>query len=190
MKKLVCGVGINDADYVTQPKINGKQVCCKFYSVWLHMLRRCYSENYQNKKPTYKGCSVCEEWLTFSNFKAWMEKQDWQGHDIDKDILVKGNKVYSPETCVFVTALVNTFIISNDSSKGEHPIGVTWHKRDMKFRALCSNPFSKKQECIGYFDDAHNAHLAWKKRKHELACQLADIQDNPRVAEALRTRYA
>lgn len=48
------------------------------------------------------GCSVCEEWLTFSNFKRWMEQQDYEGKALDKDLLVSQNKTYSSETCVFV----------------------------------------------------------------------------------------
>ena len=75
------------------------------------MLQRCYSESHLVRQPTYKGCSVCEEWLTFSNFKSWMEQQDWEGKQLDKDLLVYKNKIYSPETCVFVSSVINSFFV-------------------------------------------------------------------------------
>lgn len=191
MSKLVYGVGINDADYVTRKTINGKVVLsCKFFEVWRGVIRRCYSEESLRNHPTYAGCSVCDEWLTFSNFKAWMETQDWKGKEIDKDIINKGNKIYSPEFCVFVDSMTNSFIIDCGSVRGEWPIGVTFHKRNNEFRAQCSDPFTKVRGWIGAFKCPNEAHQAWRKRKHELACQLADLQTDQRVADALRARYA
>lgn len=72
MKKLVYGVGINDANYVVKPTINGKQQWCSFYQAWTGMLERCYSAKWQAKSPTYIGCMVCEEWHSFMSFRAWM----------------------------------------------------------------------------------------------------------------------
>lgn len=189
-KKIVCGIGINDADYVVMPSVNGQQVKCSFYRAWKSMLERCYSESCQKKHPTYYGCVVCKEWLTFSNFKSWMETQDWKEKELDKDILIPGNKIYSPEACVFVDSITNTFVTKCDASRGEWPIGVCFHKRVKKFASVCGNPFLKKQEYLGYFGRPELAHLAWKSRKHELSCQLADLQTDERVASALRERYA
>lgn len=122
-------------------------------------------------------------------FRAWMETQDWKGKHLDKDILFQGNKVYSANTCVFVDGVVNTFINDNAAARGEWPIGVHWFEQRQKFVSMCSNPFTKKLEHLGYFTCPQEAHQAWKARKHELACQLADLQADERVAEALRTRY-
>lgn len=188
--KLVHGVGINDADYVVQPTVNGRRTCCPFYRVWRGMLERCYSEKYQARQPTYIGCSVCDEWLTFSNFKSWMEQQDWEGKELDKDLLVEGNKVYSPESCAFVDNMTNNFITDNRATRGEWPIGICLHRYAGKFRAYCKNPFTKKQEFLGIFTCPNQAHLAWRNRKHELACQLADLQTDERAAKALRERYS
>lgn len=188
--KLVQGIGINDADYATQPKINGKQVMCPYYFTWRNMLIRCYSEKWQEHNPTYKGCSVCPEWLSFMNFRKWMQKQDWQGKELDKDLLVKGNKVYSPSTCVFVDAMTNSFTNDHVRSRGDYPLGVCRDKCKGEFMAQCRNPFTKRKEKLGYFTCPNEAHLAWKKRKHELACQLADLQTDPRVADALIRRYS
>ena len=187
--KLIFGIGINDADYVVQPTINGKRVMCPYYRTWKSMLNRCYDHKYQERQPTYKGCHVYPEWISFMNFRKWMMTQDWAGKELDKDLLVRGNKVYSPMTCAFVDRATNSFTNDCVRARGDYPIGVSFHKLKGKFIARCSNPFSKKEECLGYFHCPNQAHLAWKSRKHILACQLADLQTDSRVAAALRTRY-
>ncbi len=199
-KRLVCGVGTNDADYVTQKnetigyvdgKLKLKQVwVCPYYRAWRNMLERCYSAKMQNRYPTYIGCTVSGEWHTFSNFKAWMEKQDFEGKHLDKDLLFEGNKVYSAETCVFVTGSVNNFTIDSGAARGEWQTGVDWYKPSEKFRARCCNPFTKKKDHLGYFTCEQEAHEAWLKRKLELAHELAAIQTDPRVAKALIDRYS
>lgn len=199
-KKLVYGVGINDADYVVEKKetigyVNGKQKqkrvwVCPYYQTWKNALVRCYSEKFQEKNPTYKCCAVSDEWLTFSNFKAWMEMQDWEGKQLDKDLLFEGNKIYSVETCVFVTQMVNLFTIDSGAARGEWLIGVSWNKEKEKFQASCRNPFTKKTEFLGLFTTEQEAHNAWAKRKLELAHGLASIQTDPRVAKALIDRYS
>ena len=199
-RKLVHGVGVNDADYAVQKfetigYVDGKQKQklvwrCPYYRTWVNMIDRCYSDRTQNKNPTYKGCSVSEEWLTFGVFKNWMEKQDWEGNQLDKDLLFEGNKLYSPETCVFVSPMTNNFIIDRGAARGKWLIGVCWDKKKAKFMSLCGNPFTKKQEYLGYFDCEQEAHQAWRKRKLELAHLLAAEQEDPRVAEALIARYS
>lgn len=189
MTKLVHGIGINDADYQVTGKSKLNKFKCAYHLTWTRMIKRCYSEKWAEKFPTYKNCLVCDEWLTFSNFKRWMENQRWQGKQLDKDIIKIGNKTYSPETCAFVCRITNSFITDRGSCRGELPIGVTLDSRCNKLKAQCGNPFARKVEHLGYFDCSSKAHLAWKKRKHELACQLADLQTDERVANALRTRY-
>jgi len=197
-RKLVYGVGINDADYVVAKyetiNVNGKRKRklvweCPFYRSWKSMLQRCYSPKLQEKYPTYKGCSVSEEWLRFSNFKRWMEKQDWEYKQLDKDLLFECNKVYSEETCVFVTSMVNSFTTDSGASRGEWLIGVNWSKREGKFRSQCHNPLTKKREHLGYFTCEIEAHQAWLKCKLELAHLLAAEQTDERVAKALIDRY-
>lgn len=197
-KGLVYGVGINDADYKVYKSsseiVDGKRVRkvewrCPVYVTWTSMLARCYSDKVQSKSPTYKGCTVCDEWLTFSNFRAWMIKQDYRGKELDKDLLFKGNKVYSPETCVFVSRMVNLFMGDHGAKRGKYLIGVSWNKAKGKFVAQCCNPFLNKQENLGYFDTEKEAHEAWLKRKLELAHLLAAEQTDERVAKALIERY-
>ena len=199
-KKQVCGVGVNDAGYVVKKfetigyedgKRKRKLVwVCPYYRAWGSMLKRCYSVKYQESCPTYAGCSVSEEWLTFSNFKSWMMAQDWEGLQLDKDLLIDGNKIYSADTCVFVTGVVNNFTTDRGADRGEWLIGVDWCKSVGKFRSKCSNPFSGEQEYLGLFTCEQEAHAAWRKRKLELAHELAAIQTDPRVAKALIERYS
>lgn len=198
-KKLVCGVGRNDSGQAVvkyeTTEVNGVQKQkavwrCPYYMAWGNMLKRCYSAKLQERYPSYRGCTVSEEWLLFSNFKSWMEKQQWEGSQLDKDLLFEGNKVYSPETCVFVSGVVNGFTTDSKASRGEWMIGVDWYKPAGKFRSKCSNPFTKKLEHLGYFATELEAHEAWRKRKLELAHELAAIQTDPRVAKALIDRYS
>lgn len=201
MKKLVYGVGINDADYVvkvSEADYSGRNPSggykkklvwvCPFYRVWTDMLGRCYSDKLQEKYPTYKGCSVAQEWLTFSNFKGWMGKQDYKDKQLDKDILLEGNKVYSPDTCVFVSCAVNLFVTDSGKAREEWPIGVYWDKSSEKFKAQIS--INGKQKFLGYFTCPQEAHKAWLAAKLELAYALAAEQTDSRVAEALINRYA
>ena len=199
-KKLVYGAGINDADYVvhkfeTIGYVDGKQKqkqvwACPYYIAWKHILERCYSVKLHEKHPTYKDCTVSEEWLTFSNFRAWMATQDWGGKHLDKDLLVQGNKIYSAETCVFISQMVNKFTLDSGATRGEWLIGVNWEKDRKKFQARCRNPFTKRTDHLGRFDCEQQAHQAWLTRKLELAHELAAIQSDSRVAKALIERYS
>ena len=127
-QKLVYGVGINDL--YGQTTQNGKQI--KVYVVWRDMLERCYSESLQKKFPSYKGCSVCPEWLLLSNFKEWFDIHYRDGMALDKDILVKGNKVYSPRTCRFVPHHINSLMTDAGTIRGELPLGVSAQKPNLK----------------------------------------------------------
>ena len=154
------------------------------------MLERCYSKKYLESYPTYTGTSVCSEWLSATAFKKWMEQQDWHGKCLDKDIIVPGNKLYSPETCAFVLPATNLFVTANDASRGDCPVGVSLYKRTGKYRTSCRNPFTGKSEYLGCFSTPEEAHEAWRKRKHELAQLVAATESDPRVVEALKKRYS
>lgn len=189
VNKLVFGVGINDANRPVMTKLNGKWVKCPFYRKWQSMLGRCYDPKYHLRYPTYLGCETTEDWHLFSNFEKWMKAQDWEGRELDKDLLKVGNKLYSPDLCIFIPPELNNFTADSGRSRGEWPTGVYLHKGAGRFMSYCKNPFTGKKEYLGLFDSPEEAHLAWKRRKHELACIYADRQADPRVAEALRSRY-
>ena len=128
MNKLVYGVGVNDLGYRVQineevTKNGGKRILksvfrCKYYTAWRNMLTRCYDKKYLERNPSYIGTSVCNEWLSAATFKKWMEQQDWHGKCLDKDIIVPGSKLYSPETCAFVLTATNSFVLARDACRG------------------------------------------------------------------------
>ena len=123
-QKPVYGVGIND---LAEPvKINGKAL--KFYGTWKEMLRRCYSKKYQTRYPTYRGCSVCSEWLSLSTFKIWFDANYRDGMSLDKDILIQGNKIYSPKACSFVPGYINNLLTNAGAIRGDYPLGVRAQK--------------------------------------------------------------
>jgi hypothetical protein len=182
--KLVYGVGVNDADYVVQPVgPDGKQRMCPYYRVWRNMLTRAYCQKYQVTRPTYIGVTVCKEWHSFMAFRAWMETQDWKGKHLDKDIIVPGNKVYSPATCVFVLREINALLTDRAAARGEWPIGVFWFKARNKFQACITE--NGKQRNLGLFTTPEAAHLAWRKEKLRIVRTAARECDNPRVSAGL-----
>ncbi len=183
-RKLICGVGINDADYITVYKDDaGKKVICPFYSKWKNMLKRCYDPKYHATHPTYIGCTVHEEWLRFSNFRKWMEKQDWQRNQLDKDLLVPNNRVYSAESCLFVSSAVNNLTIDSAATRGEYPIGVYYNKHDGKYKASCS--VRGKLQYIGYYDTVEAASAAYQDYKRQLIIITAREQTDIRIMKAL-----
>ena len=119
-----------------------------------------------------------------------MEQQDWHGKCLDKDIIAPGSKLYSPDTCAFVLQATNSFVIASDASRGEYPTGVYLFKRTGEYRASCQNPFTGKNEHLGYFSTPEEAHEVWRKRKHELAQLVAATESDLRIVEALKKRYS
>ena len=154
------------------------------------MIERCYSKNFLESNQSYIGTRVCNEWIYATAFKKWMEKQDWQGKCLDKDIIIPGSKLYSPETCAFVLTATNLFVTARDACRGDYPIGVNLCKRTGKYRASCKNLFSGKNESLGYYSTPEDAHEAWRKRKHELAQLVAATESDARIIEALKKRYS
>lgn len=187
-KSLLCGVGINDSDYtVTKYKKNenGKWCyhwVCPYYLKWSNMIKRCYSPRDLKRRPSYVGSYVCEEWLTFSNFKAWMEKQDWEGKELDKDIRCKGEPIYSPETCVFIDHLLNTALTLR--VRGDYPIGVSKQK-GYRYKALISGGCKIKTDFLGYYDTPEEAHRAWQLAKIRVIERLSNSQENSHVKDDL-----
>ena len=188
-REKVFGVGINDSESTVSHITNGKRYICKHYEIWKDMLRRCYSEKCQKRQPTYVGCSVDPEWHIFSNFRSWAETKNTKGMQLDKDIIFPGNKVYSPESCVFVTSALNKFLNNPARKRGQFLIGVSLCKRSNKFRSHCRNPFKSKLEYLGLFESETEAHEAWRSRKQQHAISYANMQTDRRVSEALKKMF-
>ena len=182
-RKLIYGIGINDVEYQVQPKNNGKQQICPYYRTWSNMLKRCYSKKAITTYPSYKDCTVCDEWLTFSNFKVCMENQNWKDLQLDKDLLVKGNREYSPNTCIFISAQVNKLLNTNNSSRGEFPIGVSFNKRKNMFQAQCKE--NGKQKNLGYYSTEAEAYKIYCLFKQKVIINMANAQKDMRIKYAL-----
>lgn len=135
------------------------------YAVWRGMIRRCYKEEMQDKHPTYIGCFVCDEWHDFQVFAEWVDNQKYGscGYQLDKDILVSGNRVYSPEACCFIPSELNTLLIDSGASRGDYPQGVSLRKDVNKFQAGLR--MGGKLRHIGYFKCPQEAHQAYKSAK-------------------------
>lgn len=147
---------------------NGKNT--KYYEIWNKMLARCYAPEAIKRNPTYTGCEVCPEWHSFQTFAEWADKNyyeiEGQRMALDKDILYKGNKIYSPQTCVFVPSGINNLFTKNDKCRGNLPIGVSEYKYGYKACVSCNN----KQLVLGTFNTTHEAFLMYKLNK-ELVIQ-------------------
>ena len=169
-RKRVLGVGIDDYDGCVCSGNNTLQS----YLTWRRMLARCYDDNYHKKFPTYKNCKICNEWLMFSNFKKWFDENYIDNYALDKDILIKGNKLYSPETCCFVPTEINALLIKHDCKRGKYPIGVT--KREKTYAARLN--IKTKLKYLGVFNTPELAFQAYKVAKEkyikEIACEYYD----------------
>lgn len=154
-ESVVYGFGINDAED------KASRACV----IWRAMLQRCFAKKFKTKHPTYIDCSVCEDWLRFSNFNKWYESNYVVGFELDKDILFPRNKVYHPEYCLFVPRWLNAFVVEADALRGELPVGVRLHRRDGKYTAHVY--INNRQVHLGTFKTAEEGHAAWKAAKLE-----------------------
>lgn len=152
--KLVYGIGINDSGYRVSSIVNGKRVSCPYYSAWANMLNRCYGESMLLARPGYSGVKVCDEWLVFSKFREWMEAQDWEGKQLDKDILTD-EAVYSPSTCAFVSSKINMLVRKDYIRTSSLPKGVHRDKKKYKVRVRLADGVHEKGgfESIFYAKD-------------------------------------
>ncbi len=179
-----CGVGFIDVEGAS---IGRKMT--SWYATWNAMITRCYNENLRYKHPSYKDCTVSENFKYLSNFKEWYHKQigsDQVGWHLDKDILVKGNNVYSEDTCVFVPSEINCAVTNNKSVRGQFPQGVIYNCTKTRYRARIQR--SNKWESLGTYDTPEEAFYAYKPVKEayikELANKWKDKID-PKVYNAL-----
>lgn len=171
-RKTIHGVAVNDANYLINIVINGRKVTCPAYRKWMCMIRRCYDVKYQESHQTYVGCTVCDDWLTFSNFESWFRKNNVVGYHLDKDIKVKGNKVYSPDTCIFIPRSLNNIFCTHASSNGLLPVGVSVDNRDGRFKAEVSIDGKKKHlGCFANKELASHAYLMAKNDEITRKCK-------------------
>lgn len=181
-RRLVCGVGVNDSLTPMSEIRNGKQVICPIYKKWHDMIVRCYDERRKQTCPSYHGCVVDHGWLAFSRFREWVNSKNWQGMEIDKDLIGCG-KLYSPATCVFITRKLNTFLAYKKPSENGLPPGVCMRHGNVLFRSQITR--QGKQFHLGVFDTAEGAYRMWASEKAKMAIQLASEQESSLIASGL-----
>ena len=166
------------------------------YICWNSMLKRCYSAKYQQKYPTYIGCCVSEVWLYYSNFKKFYNETYYEVENkttqLDKDILIKGNKIYSPETCIFVPNFINTLFVKRQNDRGAFPIGVNYDKASKKYRAQL-NIFEngkKTRKNLGRFNTPEEAFKVYKQAKEAYIKEVADEYKDKIPAKLYEAMYS
>ena len=151
------------------------------YNYWYAMLRRVYSEKQLKLKPTYKQVEVCEEWLNYTNYKQWFDKNYYtiqgQQMELDKDILDKGNKIYCPEKCIFVPHNINILFVKSNKSRGDLPIDVHFTKKNNKYCSQCNDTTKERKKYnayLGLFNTPEEAFYAYKQFKENYIKEVAD----------------
>ena len=169
---LVYGVGVSGIKYPS--KLNGRNT--KEYDLWHSMLERCYSDTYKKKYPTYEDCKCSDNFKSYEYFYEWCHNQIGFGvsdFELDKDLLVKGNKIYSENICVFIPSEINSLLTKRTASRGNHLIGVHWSKTNKAFRARV-NKNKGCSEHLGYFKTEIEAFKAYKKTKEAFVKEQAN----------------
>lgn len=184
---LIHGIGFNDLKYTT--RIPGTKIVCPIYSRWRNMIVRCYSEDLKSKHITYKDCRASENFLKYSYFRDWYFEQVGSSNpkaNIDKDLILKGNKIYSEDNCLLLPYEINHQFIKRDNERGDFPIGVTWNKNENVFKAQVN--IDGKRTCVARTDCKIEAFMAYKKAKEDYLKVLAErykSEIDPRAYNAL-----
>lgn len=160
LQPSVYGVGFI-GDGIHRSSVGRKHT--KEYNIWKSILQRCYDTKSQEKNRTYIGCSVSPVWHNFQNFAEWFNNNYIEGYHIDKDLKIKGNKVYSPETCLFVPRSLNNLFLDRAICRGKYPVGVSFYKREGKFSAEIS--IEGKRRSIGMFSTYEQASVAYQQAR-------------------------
>ena len=163
--------------------------CDPLYKKWNGMMQRCYNPKNKINNPSYEACTSSETFRHFSKFKSWYYSQigfDQVGWHLDKDILIKGNKVYSEDTCCILPPEINIALANNKSVRGSFPQGVIYNSTKTRYRARIQRGY--KWESLGTYDTPEEAFYAYKPVKEAYIKSLAEKwkdQIDPRVYGSL-----
>lgn len=185
IKNKYYGVGFNSGGKY-KVKEHGRDT--RAYYAWRAMLQRCYSTKYQESKPTYIGCTVNECWHDFQEFAEWYYGNGYanSGFEIDKDLITKGNKEYSPDNCCLVPQEINSMLGSKSAGSNGGYTGVSQRKDSGIYYTQIS--ISGKKKHLGHFKTPEEAFAVYKKAKEDNVKRMADLwfgNIDPRVYEAL-----
>jgi len=157
------------------------------FLAWSGMMTRCYSDYCHKKQPTYAKCEAHPEWHDFQSFAQWYTHKSGYGlgFHLDKDLLCKGNKVYSRGTCSLVPRKINNLLISRDASRGGLPIGVYNYKPSGKYRACVR--LEGKTRCLGIYGTPESAFHAYKLAKEAHIRELVENDYSDVLSDRLKT---
>ena len=169
----VYGVGYMGNNTELKASYNGKK--CPIYKQWYNMIERCYNEKFHQLRPTYIDCYVSDDFKDYSKWRDWYDNHQYKydGWQLDKDLLIKGNKIYSESTCVFIPQEINKVLVKREASRGEYLIGVSWCKTKKAFKAQVSRS-KGKSEYLGLFNTEIEAFNAYKTAKEAFIKEQAN----------------
>lgn len=170
MQNKIYGVAINDLLGIESSQ-HGVS-----YKTWHNMIRRCYDPKSIKNHPTYTKCSVCDEWLVYSNFKKWYDLHYLVGYCLDKDLKFPGNAIYSPNTCTFLPNYINVLLTDRKNDRGNYPLGVSYEPNRNRYKSCIS--INGKVTHIGYFKTPNEAHIAWANAKKKYVSEIATLAFN------------
>lgn len=173
VRATVCRVGYNDSLF--QPSIKGKVVWQ--YELWKGLIKRTCDNKHRQGRPSYQDVTCCSEWLSFSNFVEWVNKEvDYKGKpvnlELDKDLIIRGNRVYSPATCSFVPQEVNKLLSSGKASRGKYPVGVVFNRTGGRLSVSLGCDGEKRY--LGLYDTPEEAFAVYKAAKEAHVKVVAD----------------
>ena len=157
-------------------KMSEKRKHTDEYDIWHNMIKRCYDPKLHERNPTYKGCTVEDYLLNFQNMGEWIDKNYYEvpGEQmcLDKDILCKGNKVYSRDTCIFVPQRINKLFTKRDNYRGDCPIG-TNPTPSGNYKVRCWDVYGKRIY-LGTYSTEEEAFHVYKNYKEKVIKEVID----------------
>ena len=180
----VCSIG-----YLGLGKYNKKDYKC-IYSIWIHLLQRCYDIKCDRYKVYgNKFITVCEEWHNFQNFASWYENNiKWNTEnyklELDKDILCnvlhKDIKIYSPETCLLIPEELNVFLTGDTKNCGLNFINNKYYPNIQ---------FNKERKYLGVFSSFKEAKQVYAEEKYKIWVDLINKYLIPNNLKEILLKY-
>lgn len=159
------------------------------YKTWINIICRCFSEDFHSKEPSYKGCRVCKEWLNFQNFARFYETDPYreEGWQLDKDILIKGNKEYAPDKCAFVPPEINKLFVGRRLYRGNTPQGVFHEAKRNRYKASMHDGTGKTKNLGRYLtvEEAFNAYKTAKEARIRSVAERFKGRISPELYDAM-----
>lgn len=165
-RTLVKGWGVNDADYPVNWSVNGERFRCPIFSIWKSLICRTIPP-IKESHASYADCSISDGWKHYMDFYNWTNNRDWEGLRLDKDVLIRGNRIYSPDTCVYIPNSLNQLLKQPKKSDSDICMGVRYLHgyKDSKDKFEAYSKYEQKYIYLGTYYSKEEAHAAWQQEK-------------------------